>query len=481
MPLTPDQPFPKSRNDTIRSQDWNAAVGEVIRLDGAKVDRAGDTISGPLTISGALGGGPDPSALTIEHAAVPLSLRETGQAVDAGGLWRMPLDGGELRFDRNTAAAGDFSTFDTPLRMSRSSIIGFSVPTVTIASGGSGVLRTRHINGKSAVSDDDDVLFLNVGAGKPVEVGMDGAETILRAYGEINVRRFPDRDDVPALPALSLTTRIAGGGSTTWRMYTAAVGGGFGVEPGAFEIWQYEPPAVRFRIRPNGDTSLIPSGGTVGLPNGGTISASGRLHIFGDELLYLLNRSGVIVGAEWGGTGNLTVEGEMIHAGDRTRFSGFDGAGNHWLRGDDQDQEVFLALTKLAGQRSVNFAVPATGPSFAQTSDARLKKRIQRLEGTLDRLTEIRGVSYLPRSVRGFTGQFQEGPAIGVVAQELEAVFPELVSTSGGHGYKGVDYGGLTAVLLEAVKELKSELDALRERLAALEARLSSPEEDGAK
>jgi Chaperone of endosialidase len=148
-----------------------------------------------------------------------------------------------------------------------------------------------------------------------------------------------------------------------------------------------------------------------------TVSCDGRLHIAGAETLYLLNLGGVVVGKEWNGNGNLVVEGALI-----------------------------------------------------QSSDARLKKRIQRLDSILDRLAEIRGVSYLPRHVGGPAGQREERPAIGVLAQEVEAVFPELVSTPEGHDYKGVDYSGLTAVLLEAVKELKAALDPLQARVAALEA-----------
>jgi len=49
-------------------------------------------------------------------------------------------------------------------------------------------------------------------------------------------------------------------------------------------------------------------------------------------------------------------------------------------------------------------------------------------------------------------------------------VFPEVVSTDT-DGYKAVDYGRLPAVLIEAVKELKTENDLLRERVANLEAR----------
>ena len=60
--------------------------------------------------------------------------------------------------------------------------------------------------------------------------------------------------------------------------------------------------------------------GNLTLPAAGQINAPGRLHISGDETLYLLNKNGVIIGKEWSGTGTLTVEGalsvgEFIQAG----------------------------------------------------------------------------------------------------------------------------------------------------------------------
>src|SRR5262245_4654090 len=54
MAFTPDLPFPKGAGDTIRSKDWNDHIAETKRLDTAKVERAGDTINGPLTVAGAL-------------------------------------------------------------------------------------------------------------------------------------------------------------------------------------------------------------------------------------------------------------------------------------------------------------------------------------------------------------------------------------------------------------------------------------------
>jgi Chaperone of endosialidase len=54
MPFTPDAPFPKTRGVTLRSKDWNDLIMEVQRLDTAKVNKIGDTMSGPLKIGGAL-------------------------------------------------------------------------------------------------------------------------------------------------------------------------------------------------------------------------------------------------------------------------------------------------------------------------------------------------------------------------------------------------------------------------------------------
>jgi hypothetical protein len=127
MVYTPADPFPKARGDAILSQDWNDAVNEIVRLDSDKVNRAGDNVAGSLTVTGNVGIGttnPQHGRLMIEHASVPLALRETGQAANAGGLWRLALDGGALRFDANTATAGDFSSAASALSMNASGNVG---------------------------------------------------------------------------------------------------------------------------------------------------------------------------------------------------------------------------------------------------------------------------------------------------------------------------------------------------------------------
>jgi uncharacterized protein YlxW (UPF0749 family) len=60
---------------------------------------------------------------------------------------------------------------------------------------------------------------------------------------------------------------------------------------------------------------------------------------------------------------------------------------------------------------------------------------------------------------------------IGFIAQEVEAVLPDLVSTDT-EGYKSVKYANVTAVLVEAVKEQQTQIESLKKTIEALEAKL---------
>jgi uncharacterized coiled-coil protein SlyX len=88
----------------------------------------------------------------------------------------------------------------------------------------------------------------------------------------------------------------------------------------------------------------------------------------------------------------------------------------------------------------------------------------------LEKLERIRGVSFDWNEKYQSLGRSTARREIGVIAQELEAVFPELVTRWGVQGYRAVDYGRLTGVLLEAIKELRVEnrdiTNALQNKIA---------------
>ena len=94
------------------------------------------------------------------------------------------------------------------------------------------------------------------------------------------------------------------------------------------------------------------------------------------------------------------------------------------------------------------------------SSDERLKTNIATLTGALEKINQLRGVSYVFKNQQ----KYATGPQVGVIAQELQKVYPELVA-KGADGYLGVNYSQLTAVLIQAVKEQQMQINKLNERL----------------
>ncbi len=100
-------------------------------------------------------------------------------------------------------------------------------------------------------------------------------------------------------------------------------------------------------------------------------------------------------------------------------------------------------------------------------SDRRWKKNITTLSNSLDRVQKLRGVSYNWKCNEFAGMNFPEGKQIGLIAQEVEEVLPEVVST-GTDGYKSVDYSKLVALLIEANKEQQKQIASLQERIDEL-------------
>lgn len=113
----------------------------------------------------------------------------------------------------------------------------------------------------------------------------------------------------------------------------------------------------------------------------------------------------------------------------------------------------------------VNGLVRASG--LILTSDARFKENINTLENSLDLIKRLRGTTYTFRNSEDLENfDFGPGQKIGFIAQEVEEVLPDLVFTDD-DGYKAVDYASLIPVLVEAIKDLSAEVEALQAGNAA--------------
>lgn len=113
-----------------------------------------------------------------------------------------------------------------------------------------------------------------------------------------------------------------------------------------------------------------------------------------------------------------------------------------------------LTISSDAVQMSGSYTgtFTATGDICAY-SDASLKTNVQTIDGAMGKVDAIRGVTF-DRLEDGST-------STGVIAQELEAVLPEAVQTDE-NGVKMVAYGNVTGLLIEALKELKAEVESLK-------------------
>lgn len=105
------------------------------------------------------------------------------------------------------------------------------------------------------------------------------------------------------------------------------------------------------------------------------------------------------------------------------------------------------------------------------TSDAKFKKGIDLIDTPLEKIKQLKGVSYTWRIEEFKSMNFPQGRHYGVIAQEIEKVLPEVVNTSH-DGTKSVAYTEIIPVLIEAVKaqqklidQQAAELKEIREQL----------------
>ena len=101
-------------------------------------------------------------------------------------------------------------------------------------------------------------------------------------------------------------------------------------------------------------------------------------------------------------------------------------------------------IAEKAALAGATFSGTVSSPNFVSSSDARLKTDVETIAGALALVSALRGVRFTMDGTR----------QIGVIAQEVDAVLPEVVQCDPGTGLLSVAYGNITGLLIEAVKEL---------------------------
>jgi hypothetical protein len=145
---------------------------------------------------------------------------------------------------------------------------------------------------------------------------------------------------------------------------------------------------------------------------------------------------------------NLVIDNDevMVRNNNAPGQLALNGDGGNVIIGGNTSTTSLISLR--AATVSASGDIVADGNVTAY-SDARLKENVRTIDGALDKVSQMRGV-YFDKDGKAGTG---------VIAQEIEKVLPEVVLDG---EYKSVAYGNLVGVLIEAIKELKKEIDELK-------------------
>jgi hypothetical protein len=111
------------------------------------------------------------------------------------------------------------------------------------------------------------------------------------------------------------------------------------------------------------------------------------------------------------------------------------------------------AIAAKAALSGATFTGVVTAPNFVSSSDVRLKSDVETIANALALVSTLRGVRFTMDGNR----------QVGVIAQEVEVVLPEVVQADAQTGQLSVAYGNITGLLIEAVKELSARVAELEE------------------
>ena len=215
--------------------------------------------------------------------------------------------------------------------------------------------------------------------------------------------------------------------------------------------------------------------------------AFGRSATIGSSEKMRIDSSGNVGIGETSLDANLHITGspvviKMERAGHRAMRMGTPDNSSKFIFADADDLKSNIAIEIDSSRdvkitESVGIGVAANGTAgrldcsndivaFA-SSDKRLKENIKPLDNALNKLDKINGVEFdwkkltekEKETIHGNTGH-----DVGVIAQEIEEVLPEVVQTRD-NGYKAVKYEKLVPLLIESIKELKEEVNGLKSKL----------------
>ncbi len=214
----------------------------------------------------------------------------------------------------------------------------------------------------------------------------------------------------------------------------------------------------------------------VGIGNFSSVDPSEKLHVLGNARFDNGTSTTLDVKCDNGGTALVRASGDSQGTGafevtQDTNYGGgmsYNGDGSPtWASGETADHITFYRMAAGSRTEVFHYAYDSNNVSFngeitaagniTAYSDRKLKENIEPIENAVNKVQQLNGVTFNRNDLEDTSKRYA-----GLIAQDVEQVLPEAVE---GEETLAVDYNATIGLLVEAIKELKSEVDDLKEQL----------------
>ena len=442
-------------NDTVTINGQAVALGGSATIP--SVLNSGGTFIGEVHLNDnvnlSLGGASGSGDLQIRHDAT-----DNNSYIDENGAGSLIVRANNLLLKKYTGETYINCTADSDVKLYYDNAVKFETTSSGTSTTGN-IAVSGTVDGRDVATDGTKLDGISAGAEVNVQADYNatsGDAQILNKPSLATVATsgsYADLSNKPTIPTNNNQLSNGNGYITSFTNTTYSAGTGLSLSGTTFNNTitnnnqlsngsGYTTNTGTLTQVTSGGATTVSAGNGIGLNNGsGTITMSGSYsgsfsatgNVIGDGFIHRVGGTDV---------------GLVTSSGNNLYFQNQVNDGDILIRGKDGSSYITAVSFDMSDSGSAIFNSNVTA-----YSDERLKTNIKTIDNALDKVSQMRGVTFDRDGVANS----------GVIAQEFEKIAPELVKTADDEmGTKSVAYGNTVGYLIEAIKELKNEIEELK-------------------
>jgi len=319
-----------------------------------------------------------------------------------------------------------------------------------VSSGTFWEIATR-TDGKFHIAKEAGGTGLFIDTGGNVGIGTSNPTGNLEVFGTLKITHLAQTSSTPTLEFIRGDVQSFGTDAySDWRLQAGSAGN--------FYFYRKDTQPR------DGNVLILNTTGRIDKPSGG-MTCAGNVGFNNDAPINIGNATTLSIakcGAGYSTSGQIVIAQDFNNGSIRKMRFGFDNAFNEVI-GDygttnDNTQTWVNHLSMSYGAPASSIVVGSNGVVYMyygySSSDQRIKTNIKTIDNALWKVQQLRGVY--------FTQIIEQTKNIGLIAQEVENIIPEVVSENPNNNIKAVAYGNLVGLLIEAIKEQQIQINEIK-------------------